>query len=104
MSDQQFAFTLPKGLVMETGEVVREGVMRLATGEDELFVQRHPRVLSNPSYGVLVMLSRTIVRFGEGPGVSAEMLEGLFVVDSAYLQDFFNEINRMGGELSISGE
>jgi len=38
----EYAFTLPRGLVDSTGEVHREGTMRLATARDEIEPMRDP--------------------------------------------------------------
>ena len=55
-----YEFDLPKGYVDGTGEVHRHGRMRLATAGDEISATRDPRVLSNPSYLSVVVLSKVI--------------------------------------------
>ena len=97
----EFEFTLPKGLVDPEGEIHRLGKMRLATGQDAMFVQRNRRVLEEPEYGVLVLLSRVITHLGNLSSISPELLEQLFLVDFAFLQDFFQRLN---GEFVTSGE
>lgn len=52
-----YEFELPKGYVDSTGAVHRKGKMRLATAGDEISATRDPRVLSNPSYLSVVVLS-----------------------------------------------
>ena len=56
-----YDFELPKGFVDSTGEVHKRGKMRLATAGDEISATRDPRVLSNPSYLTIVILSKVIV-------------------------------------------
>lgn len=90
----EFQFVLPKGLVDNQGKIHRQGVMRLATAKDEIFVQKDPLVRGNPAYGVLVMLSRTITNLGELTTITPELLEGLFTLDLAYLREFYNRINQ----------
>ncbi|MEM8640664.1 MAG: hypothetical protein AAGG51_17880 [Cyanobacteria bacterium P01_G01_bin.54] len=102
---REHSFTLPKGWLDPGGQLQRQGVMRLATGFDEFAVQRHPKVMTNPYYGVLVLLSRVITQLGNQENVSPEMLEGLFIIDSMYLQQLYNQINReAGAEADRSGE
>ncbi|MGB0560659.1 MAG: hypothetical protein ACPGVO_02510 [Spirulinaceae cyanobacterium] len=102
---REHSFTLPKGWLDSEGQLQRQGVMRLATGLDEFAVQRHPKVMTNPYYGVLVLLSRVITQLGNQTQVSPEMLEALFVIDSLYLQQLYNQINRETGvEADRSGE
>jgi hypothetical protein len=52
-----YDFELPKGYVDSAGAVHRRGKMRLATAGDEINATRDPRVLSNPSYLTVVVLS-----------------------------------------------
>ncbi len=104
MISTQYNFTLPKGLVDKEGNLHRNGLMRLVTGADELIVQKHPLVLENPAYRTLVLLSRTIVRLEELSTISVEILENLFLIDSDYLQSFYNQINGWGEEIFSVGE
>ncbi|MBW4700065.1 MAG: phage tail assembly protein [Aphanocapsa lilacina HA4352-LM1] len=116
----EFAFTLPRGLLGEGGELHRQGTMRLATARDEMAVQKDSRVQANPAYGVLVMLSRVIVRLGTLAAITPEALESLFTRDIAYLRELYNRLNQQGNvhipaqcpqcssrfavELALSGE
>ena len=104
MISTQYNFTLPKGLIDKEGNLYRTGMMRLATGADELIVQKHPLVLENPAYRMLVVLSRTIVQMEELSTISIAILEDLFLIDSDYLQSFYNQINGWGGEMLAVGE
>ena len=96
ITDTEFEFILPRGLVETEGMVHRLGVMRLATAKDEIYVQKHRRTKESSAYGVLVMLSQVITRLGNLSLVTPELLEGLFTRDLAYLREFYNRINQDG--------
>jgi hypothetical protein len=89
----EFEFVLPKGYRDGAGTVHREGTMRLATAADEILPVKDPRVQSNSAYLVVILLSRVITRLGELDVVNPKVIEGLFAVDLAYLQEFYNRIN-----------
>jgi hypothetical protein len=89
----QFPFTLPKGYVDEDGHLHRTGVMRLATGRDEIEPLRDVRVAENEAYLTVVMLARVITELGTIAPVSTNVVEGLFAVDLAYLQELYGIIN-----------
>jgi len=93
----QFPFRLPRGYVDEHGEVHSDGVMRVATARDEILPLQDYRVQSNRAYLVIVLLSRVIVKIGEDPHISVDMIENLFSTDLAYLQEFYRKINEEGG-------
>lgn len=92
----EFPFTLPQGLVDNKGRLHRQGLMRLATAKDEINTYKDMRVRDNPAYAVLVYLSQAIVRLGNLSGVSPQQLEKLYVLDLAYLREFYNRINQYG--------
>ena len=92
----EFEFTLPKGFVDSEGNLHKEGVMRLATAADEILPQKDPRVQQNPSYLIVILLSRVITRLGEVSNVSPKTIEGLFSTDLAFIQDFYQRINHNG--------
>lgn len=96
MLQTQFEFTLPRGYVDREGNVHREGVMRLATAMDEIAPLRDLRVRSNQAYLVVILLSRVIVKLGNLPSVSTQVVESLFAADLAYLQAFYRQINEEG--------
>lgn len=116
----EFDFTLPKGLFDQNGQLHRQGRIRLATAKDELAVQKDRRVQQDPSYEILVLLSRVITQLGTLSAVTPELLENLFSPDLAYLREFYNRINQQGdayipvqcpacncqfkAELALSGE
>jgi hypothetical protein len=89
----QFGFTLPKGYVDDDGHLHRTGVMRLATGRDEIEPLRDVRVAENEAYLTVVMLARVITELGTIRPVTTNVVEGLFAVDLAYLQEFYGIIN-----------
>src|SRR5688500_959418 len=93
----EFRFRLPKGLVdPESGQLHRDGVMRLATARDEITPLQDYRVQANRAYLVIVLLSRVITKLGDIEGVSVEVVENLFSTDLAYLQEFYRKINEEG--------
>ena len=92
----EFSFTLPRGYVDADGNVHRDGVMRLATGNDEIAPLRDPRVQANSAYLVPILLSRVVTRLGELPDVNPKVIESLFSGDLAFLEDFYRRINEDG--------
>lgn len=88
-----YEFTLPRGYVDSTGEIHRKGKMRLATAGDEISATRDPRVLSNPSYLTIAILSRVITQLEGMEGISATIMERLYTADLAFLQDMYQRIN-----------
>jgi hypothetical protein len=92
----EFDFILPRGLVDAEENVHRQGVMRLATAKDEIFIQKNRDAQDNSAYGVLVMLSRVITRLGSLTEITPDLLENLFSRDLAYLREFYNRINQQG--------
>ncbi len=99
MIQTECPFTLPIGLLDEDGTLHREGVMRLATAADEIKPLRDERVQSNPAYLIVVLLSRVISRLGGVKHINPSVVERLFAADLAYLQEFYNRINRNGKAL-----
>ena len=74
MLQTEFPFTLPRGFVDGDGTLHREGVMRLATGYDEVAPLRDPRVQANPGYLVIILLARVVTRLGELPDVNPRVI------------------------------
>ncbi len=89
----EFPFTLPKGFVDQHGTLHREGVMRLATARDEIEPLRDARVKENDAYLAVIVLSRVVTELGSLGQVTPKTIEGLFVSDLSYLQDFYRQIN-----------
>ena len=89
----EFEFELPKGYVDANGEIHKRGTMRLATAADEILPLRDPRVQQNAGYLTIILLSRVITKLGTLPSISTRVIENLFTVDIAYLQDLYQRIN-----------
>lgn len=89
----EFEFELPKGYVDANGDLHRQGTMRLATAADEILPLRDPRVQQNSGYLTIILLSRVITKLGTLSSVNTRVIEGLFTMDLAYLQDMYQRIN-----------
>ncbi|WP_248926129.1 phage tail assembly protein [Paenibacillus hamazuiensis] len=90
----EYAFELPKGYVDENGNLHKRGVMRLATAADEIAPLRDHRVQSNPSYLTIILLARVITKLGDLKAIDTMVIENLFTADLAFLQGFYQEINK----------
>lgn len=88
-------FTLPLGYLDPDGTLRREGTMRLATAADEIQPLRDPRVTQNSAYLIVILLSRVITRIEGVDLITPKVIEDLFAADLAYLQDLYNQINRV---------
>ena len=88
-----YEFTLPRGYVDAEGIVHKQGKMRLATAGEEISATRDPRVLSNPSYLTIVVLSKVITELEGVQMITATTIEKLFTADLAFLQDMYQRIN-----------
>lgn len=91
----EFEFELPLGYVDPSGQLHRRGTMRLATARDELAPLIDQRVKENPAYLGVVLLSLVITRLGDLREVHPGIVEQLFAADVAYLQDFYERINKV---------
>lgn len=89
----EFDFTLPRGYIDATGQVHRDGRMRLATSLDEIEPQQDPRVRANEAYLPVLLLARVVTRLGSLPAVTSRVIEGLFATDLAYLEDLYERVN-----------
>ena len=96
MIQTEYSFTLPIGYQDKDGTLHREGTMRLATAADEILPLKDPRVQTNQAYLVVILLSRVITALGSLAHVNPKVIEDLYAVDLAYLQEFYNRINRSG--------
>src|ERR1700730_17551949 len=92
----EYPFTLPRGYVDNEGRLHREGVMRLATAQDEIIPLQDYRVQSNWAYLVIILLSRVITKLGDIKFIDTDIIENLFSTDLAYLQEFYRRINEEG--------
>ena len=90
-----YDFELPKGYVDRTGEVHKKGKMRLATAGDEISAMRDPRVMSNPSYLTVVVLSKVVTELEGVDMVTTTLMEQLFTADMAFLQNMYEKINNV---------
>ncbi|MGI6192781.1 MAG: phage tail assembly protein [Christensenellales bacterium] len=89
----EFEFELPKGYVDPNGDVHKRGIMRLATAADEILPLRDPRVQQNSGYLTIILLSRVVTKLGTLSTVNTRVIENLFTMDLAYLQDMYQRIN-----------
>lgn len=92
----EFNFTLPRGYVDSEGNLHKDGVMRLATAFDEIAPMKDPRVQSNPGYLAVILLSRVITQLGDLQQINPKVIENLFSVDFAFLEDLYRRINELG--------
>jgi hypothetical protein len=92
----EFAFELPRGYVDDSGQLHRQGVMRLATARDEIMPLRDPRVRDNEPYLTVILLARVVLQLGTLAQVNAGIIEGLFASDLAFLQDLYRRVNQEG--------
>jgi hypothetical protein len=53
-------------------------------------------VQANEAYLIVILLSRVITRLGSVSQVNPKVIEGLYAADLAYLQEFYNRVNRNG--------
>lgn len=91
----EYEFTLPRGYVDSEGNLHKKGVIRLATAADEILPMRDPRVQQNPSYLTIILLSRVIIKLGTLASIDTSIIENLFTVDLAYIQEFYTRINQL---------
>ena len=96
MLQTEYEFTLPLGYQDEEGTLHKDGTMRLATAADEIHPLKDPRVQSNQAYLIIILLSRVVTRLGGVGHINPKVIENLYAADLAYLQEFYNSINRNG--------
>lgn len=89
----EFEFDLPRGYVDNTGTLHKHGVMRLATAADEVLPLRDPRVVQNPGYLTIIILSRVVLSLGSVTKMDPRIIEKLFSADLAFLQSMYQQIN-----------
>ena len=92
----EFPFTLPRGYVDASGNVHREGAMRLATARDEIEPLRSAEVKQNEAYLSVLQLSRVVTKLGEVPEVTPDVVENLFAADFDHLQRLYERLNTDG--------
>ena len=91
----EFEFNLPCGFLDEDGTLHRDGVMRRATAADEILPLKDPRVQKNAAYLAVILMSRVVTRLGGVDAITPNVIEALFAADLAFLQNLYNEINRV---------
>jgi len=89
----EFEFELPRGYPDASGDLHKKGSMRLATAADEILPMRDPRVQQNPGYLTVILLSRVVTRLGTLHSVNTKIIESLFTIDMAFLQDLYQRVN-----------
>lgn len=89
----EFEFELPRGYVDHNGDLHKKGVMRLATAADEILPLRDPKVQQNAGYLTIILLARVITKLGTLSVINTRVIENLFTMDLAYLQDMYQRIN-----------
>ena len=99
MFQTEFEFSLPKGYLDRDGNLHRKGIMRLAKAIDEILPMRDPRVISNPSYSTVIILSRVITRLGALEEITPTVVENFYAGDLNYLQKFYRHINDLEEEV-----
>jgi len=97
MLTTEHEFSLPIGYLDPDGTLHRDGVMRLATAADEILPLKDPRVVKNAAYLVVILLSRVVIRLGSVSPITPKVIEELYAKDLQYLQDLYNDINRLDG-------
>jgi len=95
MLHTEHEFTLPIGYLDADGTLHRDGVMRLATAADEILPLKDPRVVKNPAYLIVILLSRVVTRLGSVSPITPKVIEDLYAKDLAFLQDLYNDTNRL---------
>lgn len=97
----QVEFTLPRGIVDDTGEVHRVGTMRLATARDEIEPLRELEVRQNTAYLTVLLLARTVTRIGEITEVTPAVVENLYAADFDHLQRLYERFNSDGEAVGV---
>lgn len=95
----EYDFTLPMGYMDETGNLHKQGRMRLATAADEILPMKDPRVQGNPAYLSVILLSRVVISLGDIKMITPRIIEGLFSGDFAYLQEMYARVNQNGSNV-----
>ena len=90
----EFDFVLPKGYVDGEGRLHRDGRNRLATAREERESLRdRPSTDSDHPYLTVLVLALVVTALGSLAAVTDEVVEGLFAVDLAFLQDLYGIVN-----------
>lgn len=92
----EYRFELPIGFRDDEGRMHRSGTMRLATARDEIAPLQDPRVRSNEAYLTVILLSRVVTELGSVETITPKVIEGMYAVDLAFLQDLYRRVNQEG--------
>ena len=91
--ETEFEFELPRGCVTKRGGAPRRAPRRRAAGAEDILPLRDPRVQQTSGSLPIILLSRVITRLGTLSSINTRVIEGLFTMDLAYLQDLYQRIN-----------
>jgi hypothetical protein len=94
-------FTLPRGYADGSGEVHRDGTMRLATARDEIEPLRDTVVRQNSAYLTVLLLARTVTRIGPITDITPTLVENLYAADFDHLQRLYERINADGEAVGV---
>ena len=94
-------FTLPQGYVDGSGNVHREGRMRLATARDEIEPLGDAAVRQNQAYLSVLLVARTVTRLGDVTEITPELVERLYAGDFDHLQRLYERINSNGDSVGV---
>lgn len=101
LSGRSVSFTLPQGFVDDQGEVHREGLMRPATGQDELMAQQRIQETGVPAFSIFSRLSQVVFQLG-AIAPTPDVIEQLFLPDFDYLISLYNQINPKEAAVSMT--
>ena len=85
---ERFAFRLPIGLRADSGELIRDGVLRLPRVADELDAASEPEVARVPRAFHLHLMARIVQQLGPWQKPGAELLRRMYAADFRYLVEF----------------
>jgi hypothetical protein len=97
----EIEFTLPRGYVDASGNLHRDGTMRLATARDEIEPLREVEVRQNQAYLSVLLLARTITRIGEVTEITPGLVEGMYAADFDHLQRLYERVNSDGEAVGV---
>ena len=97
----EIEFTLPRGYVDASGNLHRDGTMRLATARDEIEPLREVDVRQNQAYLSVLLLARTITRIGEVTEITPDLVAGMYAADFDHLQRLYERVNSDGEAVGV---
>lgn len=87
-------FTLPVGYTSDSGNLCKNGAMKLALIEDQLKIAEDPRVLENEYFEEIIWLARNVKLEGI-PILDTGMVGKFCSQDYHYLMDMYGKINQL---------